>query len=234
MKSPDVSLDMFNAALPKGSRNLLTQKMVDNINNRMVDPVLREAYRDNLIGFAAVMGEGKYRMQDYINAVRYVSFKVTGSGNSEAYIKTFPDRYQRFLDNKVESKAIAAISTGYNKSKLVMRIYELTLVPTYILNADLHQRALNTQADLMINAKSEKVKSDAANSILTHLKRPEAQKVEIAMTTKGDSVIDDLRKSTLELVKQQKMMIESKQMTTKEIAHSQLIIENAEFEEVPL
>jgi hypothetical protein len=33
-----------------------------------------------------------------------------------------------------------------------------TLVPSYVLNADLYQKALNTSAELMISAKSEKVR----------------------------------------------------------------------------
>lgn len=230
--SNDITLDVFSRALPKASKGLLTQQMVDNINKRMTDPILRESYRDNLIGFASVMGEGKYRMQDYINAVRYVSFKLTGSTNVEAYTKTFPDRYQRMLNDGVEQKSMAAIFTGYNKSKIVNKIYEYSLVPTHVLNADLHQRALNTQADLMIHANSEKVRCDAANSLLTHLKRPEVQKVEIDVGISEDKVIDELRQSTLELVRQQKLMIEAGQMTTKEIAHSKLVIEDADFEEV--
>ena len=55
------------------------------------------------------------------------------------------------------------------------------MVPTWILNQDVFQSAINTQYELMMDEEvSPKVRSDAANSLLTHLKKPEvATKAEI-------------------------------------------------------
>ena len=128
-----------------------------------------------------------------------------GSSNIEAYTKAFPDRYARHVANNTSAKDIASYVTAYNKSKLVNLIFEQTLIPSYILNQDLYQRALNVQADLMYNAKSEKVRGDAANSILVQLKQPEVKKVELDIKTNEDSSIDALRKATIELIEQQKM-----------------------------
>ena len=171
------------------------------------------------------MADGKFKVTQYIDAVRYVSFKLMGCTNIEAYTKTFPDKYQRFVQQGVSAKDIASYVTAYNKSKLVNLIFEQTLIPTHVLNQDLYQRALNVQADLMINAKSEKVRCDAANSLLTQLKAPEVKKVELDIGVKEDSSIAALRATTLELARQQRLMVESGAMNAQEIAHGRLIIE---------
>jgi hypothetical protein len=164
-------------------------------------------------------------MSSYIDAVRYVSYKLMGGTNIDCYIKTFPDKYQRFLQQGVANKDIASYVTSYNKSKLVNLIYEQTLIPSYVLNQDLYQKALNVQAELMVSANSEKVRSDAANSLLTHLKMPETQKVELDIGIKEDKTIEALRATTMALVTQQRQMIQAGAMHAQDVAHSRLIIE---------
>ena len=220
-----LTLDQFKLALPDKVKKSINQELIDQINNTLSDPEMFEQYRDNLISYTKVMADGKFKVTQYIDAVRYVSFKLMGCTNIEAYTKTFPDKYQRFVQQGVQAKDIASYVTAYNKSKLVNLIFEQTLIPSHVLNQDLYQRALNVQADLMINAKSEKVRCDAANSLLTQLKAPEVKKVELDIGVKEDSSIAALRATTLELARQQRLMVESGAMNAQEIAHGKLIIE---------
>lgn len=99
---------------------------------------------------------------------------------------------------------MSAHVAAYTKGKLVNAILEQSMVPTYVLNAHLFQQALNVQADLMQNAKSEKVRSDAANSILTHLKRPEAVKGQIDLNIKDSSGMNELKNVLGELAAEQR------------------------------
>ena len=220
-----LTLDQFQLALPDKVKKSINQELIDQINNTLSDPEMFESYRDNLISYTKVMADGKFKVTQYIDAVRYVSFKLMGCTNIEAYTKTFPDKYQRFIQQGVQAKDIASYVTAYNKSKLVNLIFEQTLIPSHVLNQDLYQRALNVQADLMINAKSEKVRCDAANSLLTQLKAPEVKKVELDIGVKEDSSIAALRATTLELARQQRLMVESGAMNAQEIAQGKLIIE---------
>ena len=220
-----LTLDQFQLALPDKVKKSINQELIDQINNTLSDPEMFESYRDNLISYTKVMADGKFKVTQYIDAVRYVSFKLMGCTNIEAYTKTFPDKYQRFVQQGVSAKDIASYVTAYNKSKLVNLIFEQTLIPSHVLNQDLYQRALNVQADLMINAKSEKVRCDAANSLLTQLKAPEVKKVELDIGVKEDSSIAALRATTLELARQQRLMVESGAMNAQEVAHGKLIIE---------
>ena len=220
-----LTIDQFKTALPDKVKRSVNQELIDQINKTLSEPEMYEAYRDNLLSYTKVMADGRFKIQNYIDAVKYVSHKLMGCSNIDAYTKTFPNKYQNFLAQGVAAKDIASYVTAYNKSKLVNLIFEQTLIPAYVLNQDLYQKALNTQAELMITAKSEKVRCDAANSLLTHLKMPETQKVELEIGMKEDSSIAALRATTLELSRQQRLMMESGAMNAQEVAHGKLIIE---------
>jgi len=227
-----LTVEQFKVALPDKVKKSINQELIDKINATLSDPDMYEAYRDNLLSYTKVMADGRFKIADYVNAVKYVSHKLMGDSNIAAYTKTFPDKYQRFVQNGVDAKDIASYVTAYNKSKLVNLIFEQTLVPSYVLNQDLYQKALNVQAELMITAKSEKVRSDAANSLLTHLKMPETQKVELDIGVKEDSSIATLRATTLELARQQRLMVEAGAMNAQEVAHSKLQVVDVEAKEV--
>jgi hypothetical protein len=220
-----LSLEAFKAALPEKIKKSVNQELIDQINTTLGDPDMYESYRDNLMSYTSVMADGRFKMENYIYAVKYVSHKLMGASNISAYIKTFPDKYNDFVSRGVDSKDIASYVTAYNKSKLVNLIMEQTLIPSYVLNQDLYQKALNVQAELMISARSEKVRSDAANSLLNQLKMPETQKVELSVGVKEDGSIAALRATTLELAKQQRLMVEAGAMSAQQVAHTKLIID---------
>lgn len=226
-----LTVEQFRQALPDKVKKSLNQDLIDQINGTLGDPEMYEAYRDNLLSYTSVMRDGKFKIEGYVSAVKYVSHKLMGCSNIDAYIKTFPDKYQRFVDQGVASKDIASYVTAYNKSKLVNLIFEQTLIPSYVLNQDLYQKALNVQAELMVGAKSEKVRSDAANSLLTHLKMPETNKIELDVTVKEDSAINALRASTFELVSQQRLMLQAGAMNAQQVAHSRLEVVDVEAKE---
>jgi hypothetical protein len=220
-----LTIDQFKQALPDKVKKSINQELIDQINNTLSDPEMFEAYRDNLMSYTKVMADGRFKVQEYVNAVKYVSHKLMGATNIEAYSKTFPDKIDRFVQQGVTAKDIASYVTAYNKSKLVNLIFEQTLIPSYVLNQDLYQKALNVQAELMVSARSEKVRSDAANSLLSHLKMPETQKVELEIGVKEDSSIAQLRQATLELARQQRLALEAGQMNAQEVAHTRIVVD---------
>ena len=222
-----LTLEQFQRALPDKVKKSVSQDLIDAVNKTLADPDMYEQYRDNLLSYTKVMADGRFKISNYIDAVKYVSHKLLGCSNIDAYMKTFPDKYNRFIAQGVTPKDIASYVTAYNKSKLVNLIFEQTLVPHYVLNQDLYQKALNVQAELMVSANSEKVRCDAANSLLTHLKMPETQKVELDVNVKEDSSIQALRETTLALARQQRLMLESGAMNAQQVAHSGLVIDVA-------
>ena len=221
-----LTVEMFQQALPDKVKKSVNQELIDQVNKTLSDPDMFEIYRDNLLSYTQVMKDGRFKISEYLNAVRYVSFKLMGATNIEAYTKAFPDKYQRFVAQGVAAKDIASYVTAYNKSKLVNLIFEQTLIPSHILNQDLYQKALNVQAELMVTANSEKVRTDAANSLLTHLKQPDKHRLELDINVKEDSTIGALRAATQELVRQQRLALESGSTNAQSVAHSKIQMAN--------
>jgi hypothetical protein len=227
-----LTVEQFKQVLPDKVKKSVNQELIDQVNTTLSDPEMFEAYRDNLLSYTRVMSDGRFKITSYIEAIKYVSHKLMGATNIEAYIKTFTDKYNRFLAQGVTPKDIASYVTAYNKSKLVNLIFEQTLIPSYVLNQDLYQKALNVQADLMITSKSDKVRCDAANSLLTHLKMPETQKVELEIGVREDSSIAALRETTLALSRQQRLMVEAGMMNAQQVAHSKLMVIDVQAKEI--
>lgn len=229
-----LTIDQLRKVIPKKFHRGLNKETLENIVNIMNDPVHYETFRENFLSYTGVLNEGRFSLLQYTNAVKYVSFKLMGNTNIEAYVRTFPDRYQRLVDKGIPDKDIASHITSYNKSKLVNLILEQSLVPSWVLNQDLYQKALNVQAELMMNPNvSPKVRTDAANSLLTHLKKPDSNKVDINIGIREDSTITSLRETTLELVAQQKQLLQKGLVDAQEVAHSRIIpeVEDVDFKE---
>jgi S-adenosylmethionine synthetase len=226
-----LTAEELKEALPDKVKKSINQQLIDQINQTLSEPDMYEVYRENLLSYGRIMAEGKFKIQNYLDAVKYVSFKLMGKTNTDAYSLTFPDKIARFTSQNVASKDIASYITAYNKSKLVNLLMEQSMVPTWVLNQDLFQRALNVQADLMLTANSEKVRAEAANSLLNHLKPPEAQKVELNVGVSEDGSISALRDATLALVAEQRKAIQAGAANAEDVAKAPLVI-NGESEVV--
>jgi hypothetical protein len=75
----------------------------------------------------------------------------------------------------------------------------------------------------MLTANSEKVRSDAANSILTHLKPPEVTKVELDIGLKKDSAMEDLKHTLTELALKQQQFLGAGVTQVKDLAQQKLV-----------
>lgn len=216
-----LTINDVEQALPGQLKVNVSQEMVDELNALSTDPLVAEQMRNNFVSYTGVMKEGKFKLDDYVAAVVYVSYRLMGYNNRECYARTFPARYQRLVSQGTSEKDISSHVSAYNKGKLPNLIMEQTLTPMWILNQDLYQKALNVQADLMINSLSDKVRVEAANSLLTHLKRPETKKIELDMGFKDSSGMSELKDQLAELAGMQQEAIRSG-MSTKAVAHQPL------------
>lgn len=222
--------EVLKKLLPEKYKRSLSQEMLDNINAVLADPELHEEFRNGFLNYIDVLQEGKYKITDYLHAVKYCTHKLMGNSNIDSYIKTFPDRYSAMLQRGLTAKDISSIVSIYNKGKLVNKIMEQSIVPTWILNQDLHQKAINVLADLMMNANSEKVRADSANSLLVHLKPPEVKKVELDVGLKANKEIDSMKNLLAELSAKQKELIDKGVVSVVDVAHTKIV--EAEYKEL--
>lgn len=220
-----MTIDQFRQALPDQVKKSINPAIIAQITTTLADPDMYETYRENLLGYANVMADGRFKISGYISAVKFVSHKLMGKSDLAAFTVTFPEKIQDWTLRGVVGKDIASYVSAFAKSKMVSLIMEQSLIPSWVLNQDLYQKALNVQADLMMSANSEKVRTDAANSLLTHLKMPETQKVELNIGVKKDSSIDALRQATFALAEQQRQQIVTGVSSAQGIAQSTIIIE---------
>jgi hypothetical protein len=217
------TVELLQKTLPSNLRTSATQGMVDMLNNVSNNQQEAELIRENFLGYTAVLSEGKYKTEDYLNAVKYVSFKLMKCSNEEAYVKTFPQRYQRMVKDGVKPKDIGAYVYAYSKNKLVNRIMEQTMVPSWVLNQDIFQEAINTQASLMRDPDvSPKVRSDAANSLLTHLAKPKEAGPLINLDMRDTSGIKEMKELLVRMAQQQQGLIKDG-VTAKDIAGAVII-----------
>jgi hypothetical protein len=221
-----LSPEVLERALPKKYKKSLNNELMKTINQTLADVDLHETYRDNFLNYIDVLNEGRFKITDYLNAVKYCTHKLMGNSNIAAYTKTFPDRYTDMVRRNLSDKDMSSIITVYNKSKLVNLIMEQSIIPSWIINQDKFQDAINHQAYLMKNANSEKVQSDAANSLMIHLKPPEITKVELDIGIKDNDQLSELKTVTLALAAQQQRLIEAGIMTAKKAVEQKVITGN--------
>ena len=202
-----LTLGEVQASLPANMKSAADQSLVDTLNAIAVDPLIAEQIRENFISYAGVMRDGKFKTEDYLAAIQYVSFKLMGDSNKDAWERAFPQRYALLKARGASEKEISAHVAAYSKGKLVNAILDQSMVPTYLLNADLYQKALNVQADLMITANSEKVRSDAANSLIMALKKPDAVKGQIDLNVKDSSGMNELKNILGQMAQQQQQLL---------------------------
>lgn len=227
-----LTLQEVQDSLPAGQKGHITQPMVDQLNALSKDPEEARYIRENFVSFSQVLSEGRFKLGDYVRAVMYVSHKVMGKSNLEAYKATFPERYKQMVADGRQPKDIASYVAAYNKGKLVNLVYERAMIPTWVLNQDMFQSALNVNYEIMNDVnESGKVRVEAANSILTHLKKPEANKAALKVEIGMNDGMKALETRLAEMAETQMQIIEGEGMTAQEVAALPLNVPEAEVVE---
>lgn len=227
-----MTVELLEKGLPANMRTAVSQELVDMLNTVSQKPEEASIIRENFLGYTAVLQEGRYKMADYLNAVKYCSYKMMGHSNEGSYIRTFPDRYQRLKAAGTSPKDIGAYVHAYSRNKMVVRILEQAVVPAYILNQDIFQEAINVQASIMRDTDASfKVRSDAANSLLTHLAKPKevVAQNQINFDMRESSGTAEMRKLLQDMALQSQQLV-SQGVPVKELA-AQKIVFNERGEE---
>lgn len=209
-------------ALPKQHKSRITQEFVDEVNKLISEPEMGEIYARNLVTYATVLQEGRFKLQDYFNATLFVSYKMMGMSSMAAYQKVFPQKCKDMIGRGVPTKDLQAYASTYNKTKLVTLIYEQTLIPDHIMYASVRHKAIAKQAALL-ESQNEYVAQKAADSLMNHLKAPESAKLTLDVSTRDTGVISELASALANLGKVQREKIIEGTYSAKDIAHSDIL-----------
>lgn len=221
--SVPITKELVARALPGNLKSAATDQLADMINQISTDPLIAEQIRDNFLSYTSVLKDGKFKAEDYLNAVAYCSYKLMGDSNQDAYFKTFPQRYANLVAAGRTPKEISSYVAAYAKGQLVNKIMEQTLVPSWVLNQHMYQAALNTQFKIMTDEDvSPKVRSDAADSLLTHLAKPKEAGPLINIDMGETSGMNELKDALSRMAQQQQTLINAG-VSTKEIAAQDIV-----------
>jgi len=244
LETAEEKLTMEELKMAIGSRSGIKLEPLHKAMNRalsVVDEEDVEIISEGMLSQWSVLESGKYKYEDYANAVTYVSYKRMGYTNIDAYKRTFPHRYERLRQKSIEKgllseeairNAISPNVAGYNTNTIVNKVMELALIPPSIMNAPIFQKATLAQAAMLDDDSiSPAVRQKAADSLMTHLKPAETNKIEIDLGVRQTSEVSMLRETIRALAAGQKQQIEDKSMTPKEVAEMQIIDVTDEEEE---
>lgn len=222
----DLTLEMVKEAVPSHMRSGVTQNLVDNLNAISKDPIAAEGIRNNFVSYSAILKEGKFKIEEYLNAVAYVSYKIMGYSNQDAYAKALPARYATLVARGATAKDISSYVSMFNKGKLVNMILEQSLVPSWVLNQDLFQKGINKLADLMANATSEKVQMESAIGLVAALGKPKEGSFQINIGESENAGMKEMREQMAELAQSQRDLIQSGAMKTIDVAAKRLVVDD--------
>lgn len=195
--------------LPKGFKGTVTQNCVDALNNIDKDPHIAEEIRERFISYSNILNSGRYKLSSYISAIKFVSLKLIDYTDKDAYIKTFPDRYRDMIAKGYTNDDIAKVIHIYRKGQLIVDLMTQVQIPSWVLNQDKVQVAINTLAEICVNSKSDRARVQAADSLLTHLQRPEEAVPALQINTQVNiNGIDELKDSLSDLVVAQRKALQ--------------------------
>jgi len=213
---------------------MINQDTVDFINEAETNELVVDEFRENFLTYSKVLNEGKFTLKQYVNAVKFTTYKMLDYNDSEAFILTFPEKYDRLKvdyahDDEKFRRLISSYANRFKSSKLVVQIMQQTIVPSYIYNAPLFQEALLEATKIMKHSKSDIARVNAIAQILNHTKAPEEQNVNLNIGLKDNETVSDLRDMVEELSDKQREMMKQG-VSPAEIAQMKIL--PAKYEEV--
>lgn len=183
-------------------KNWASEELLNTLNAIETDGA--DFVRENWLTHASVLREGNYTMEQYTTAIKYVSLKQMGHTNQAAYSIALADRYTDMCARGFDERRLSSHISAYHKGALVQKILAQSTVPIYLLYQDEQHKAIKTLVQLMEDANvSNKVRVDAANAVLTHVKRPEAAKVQLEVSHKPSDGMTELTVMMQELASKQ-------------------------------
>ena len=218
---------IFKKQLPTNKKKQLTEELYEKLLTTVKDD--KFDFTEDMITYAKVLENGRWNLEKYVNAVKYVSLKNMGFTNHDAYSIVFKDKVNRWLIEGVSIADQHKYISAYNKGDLIVAITERTLIPAHVMNQDKVQMAINELSNLVMTAKSEMVRMKAAEALIRELKLPENNKVELEVSMKPSKELEDLKNTMRQFASKQLEAINTGVVDAKGVAEMKII--EAEIEE---
>lgn len=220
----EISKELVMSQLPKRQQMLVTDEDIEEINklaaNPDYGPEFLQSYMDHMI---VLKDNVKNDHAQYISALKFFSLVESEYSLKDAYIKTFPQRWEDRRRRSDDPDAIInAEASRYNKSKLVNDVRKLSAIPIQLIHRNLLHEAILSQAHLMRTSRSDMVRQKAGATLIAELKPTEDQTININVEDGSKSAIQELREATEKLAAAERRSVDAG-VPLKEIAGSRII-----------
>jgi len=166
-------------------KNAITQEVVDYVNDIMENPDFDAGtFIGTLIDYQSILLDTKASIQEYTNALMFCAYLEVETSLVEAYKKARPrdDFVRARLDCEVDSNeynSLYAAASRYRKSKLVRKILAQSELPLHIVFQVERMKAVSVLARVMVNAKLDRDKINAAKELLAATKGPDTAVIDL-------------------------------------------------------
>jgi len=210
-----VTVESLQEAMPN-RKKFITPEAVDIINSSLTEPEFQgESLLKTAVTYENVLSRNKASIPEYLNAIRFCAYLVSEDDSiTEAYKKTFRDR--PFVKERMNCathtssyRELTSASSRYRKSKLVVDILTLSQVPLDLMFTGARYKAVSVLAEVMVTAKLDRDKINAAKELLAATKGPENLKIELDVGVKESSAVDQLNEQLASIAAKQKQLIEA-------------------------
>lgn len=215
-----MGLATVKAQVPEQFRSAITQELLDKLHSLESNPVLAEHIQETMVDYISVLRDNPTSMDNYLRLVTFLTGRMRGDDTLTCYAKAYPERYAQLVQAGTSESKIRSHAAMVEKGKMYVAMMQQVLVPSWILNYGAYQKAVNTQLDLMENSDSDLVRTQAANSLLTHLGRPkEAASVTINnnQVNAGAGDLELLRNMMSDLSNKQRNSISTGSASTRDV-----------------
>ena len=196
-EEPDsIKLDRttLQSYMPKGFTGKITDEVLLMLNSVEEDTGMSEAlFGEQLCSYSHLLTAG-VSLHKLANAIKYCNLRlIPKMGSAKAYRIVFPTTTR---EKEARGLSIDSLASMYARTKTVLEIQKLLLIPTHISHAPMHNMMLQKLFDLSngIGAKADDrvsptVQMNAATELLNATKLPEDNNIELKIGM-SDSAMD--------------------------------------------
>ena len=210
-----ITKEDIQKALPS-RKGGVTDEIVDIINKSQTEPEFQgESLLQTATTYERVLQQNKAGIKQYLNAIRFCSYLISLDDNfTEAYKKVFWDT--EFVKSKLDLKSddskykeLTSAASRYRKSKLVVDILTVSQVPMHLMFTGMQYQAVGVLHEVMMTAKLDRDKINAAKELLAATKAPENIKIDLDIGVKENSAIQQLNEQLAQVGSNQIKHLES-------------------------
>jgi hypothetical protein len=196
---------------------LITDEIADIINKSQSEPEFQgESLLQSAITYENVLRGARVGIKEYLNAIRFCAYLVSMDDNyTEAFKKTFWERsfVQERLGLSTDDpryNELTSAASRYRKSKLVTDILTVSAVPFHLMFAGMRYKAVGVLAELMMTAKYDRDKINAAKELLVATKNEDTKvALELGPSQQAVTMQQQLNAQLAELAMNQKKLLEA-------------------------